>query len=194
MQKLVIVTGVSSAGKSTFINEFLLPSLSKNSNLQTVADEIDIKFAGQLRRNFDLGGKRVCIIHYNSLLFFDANPELSELILSDEPVFNNLLHCAYESSIYLCYAPDEIILQRIRERELIEPLLREVPGKYPTAKVLAGFKKVDQRVLLLEFAEKFSHVTNDINVVFSSNNQTSILTLEEFKYGIPTSNLEKKLN
>lgn len=191
-RKLIVVAGVSSSGKSTFIDTVLIPNLVRSTSGLDASKEIDVKFAGRLRDNFYLGDKNICIVHYNSLLQLDTHPHLENIDLSDEPVFNNLLNSAYESAIYLCYTPDNILLERMMSRTQVEPLLREgEQSKYPTDHVLNGFKKVNQRSLLLDFAEKFQHVTNDIQVVFSDETKCSTLALDDFKYGIPNTRIEE---
>jgi hypothetical protein len=57
-------------------------------------------------------------------------------------------------------------------------------------KVQANFSKVDQRQLLIQCAEYFKTVTNDMKVVFSISGSTEFLTYDEFRYGLPSDRLE----
>lgn len=186
--RLIIVAGFSSAGKSTFISSNLLPDLQQEGI--NTEDDVEILFAGKLLDNFDLGNKAVCIIHYNLLLQFDANPQLQDIDLSTELVFCELLkHCS-ASTVYLCYTPDNVLLERINNRKQIEPAIAPSEHPYPSAQILKNVEKVNQRQLLLECGEGFMQAGADIQVVFSGGNNTSLISWDDFKYAIPNAALE----
>jgi hypothetical protein len=190
-KKLIIVAGVSSAGKSTLIDNFILPKLKADGI--NVADDVDIRFAGKLLQNFELGNKPVCIVHYNLLLQFDTNPHLTQIDLSSEPVFCQLLDSAYTSSIYLCYTPDEILRNRIATRTENEPIIAPDDTPYPSTIILNNFEKVDQRSLTLDFGEKFKSLADTVQVVFSTNENSTVISWEDFKYAIPSQALEEAI-
>jgi hypothetical protein len=187
-KKLIVVAGVSSSGKSTFIDEHLLNELAVEGFGRN--EDVDIKFAGKLFSDFDLGSKTVCIVHYNTLVKFDRYSETETLDLLDEFVFNKLLASQRRITLYLCYTPDTELLRRIEARESIEPIFAPNSFKYPKLKVQANFSKVDQRQLLIQCAEYFKTVTNDMKVVFSMSGSTEFLTYDEFRYGLPSDRLE----
>jgi len=190
-EKIYIVGGVSSSGKSTFINEHLIPKLKKEQ--VDIESEVDIKFAGRLYDSFDLGMKKIVIIHYNSLLKFDRYPDTKKLDLLEEKVFSKLLSLDAPISVHICYTPDQELLERINNRKTIEPDLSPSAGIYPKEKILRNKEKVDQRRLVLDFSSHFKKITNQIEIVFSVNGKSSILSSDEFQYGIPTKRLQNAL-
>ena len=189
--KLIIVAGISSAGKSTFIDSFILPKL-KAGGINTDED-VDIKFAGALLQNFELGSKPVCIVHYNLLLQFDTNPHLEQINFSNDPVFCELLKQANSSTVYLCYAPDGVLLNRINDRTKIEPTLAPSDIPYPSEIISENFNKVDQRLLLLDFGEQFKCVTENVHVIFSTNKNSTLISWDDFKNGTPSLTLQEAI-
>lgn len=191
-KELIIVAGVSSAGKSTLIDQFILPALKADGI--NIDKDVEISFAGKLSQNFELGDKQVNIVHYNSLLQFDIDPLLEKIDLSSESVFNNLLNGPSPSQVYLCYAPDNILRNRIKSRTAIEPKIAPNENTYPSGRILNNFEKIDQRNLVLEFAEKFKSLTDNIHVAFSTDDGFTLISWDDFKFGIPNPSLEKAIN
>ena len=191
-KQIIIVAGVSSAGKSTLIDNFILPKLKADGI--NIVDDVEIRFAGKLLQNFELGNKSVCIVHYNLLLQFDTNPDLTEIDLSSEPVFCQLLQSPCPSTVYLCYTPDEILRTRISIRTKNEPKIAPDDSSYPSAAILKSFKKIDLRLLTLEFGNRFKGHVDNVQVVFSTNNNSTIISWDDFKYALPNQALEEAIS
>lgn len=190
-KKIIIVAGVSSAGKSTLIDNFILPKLKADGI--NIVDDVEIRFAGKLLQNFELGNKPVCIVHYNLLLQFDTNPDLTEIDLSSEPVFCQLLESPCQSTVYLCYTPDAVLRKRITTRTKTEPIIAPDDSSYPSATILKSFEKIDQRLLTLEFGDKFKAHADNVQLVFSTNNTSAVISWDDFKYALPNQALEEAI-
>ena len=202
----IIVAGVSSAGKSTFISEYLLPELKLNG-LSRVTD-ISVFFAGQLvldfkllddganqeENSFHLGSKPVSIIHYNSLVYFDQNPSSTSLDVLHEPLLRSLLGLDHNYKVYLCYTPDHILFDRIEKRVKVEPELLTNTLPYSKYETLRNLELVDQRQILLEFGQAFRARGNDVQIVFPGKGCITLLSWSEFTTGAQSERLETALS
>ena len=195
---LHIVVGCSSAGKSTFIHKHLLPEITGAT--EGAAPSVEILFGGAVLRDLRKGLEPLrvsepaaSILHINSLLQFDQDPDAPTIDVERDPLPKAVLESGRPLHVHLCYAPTHVLLGRIGARELIEPELRDSPHAYPKERVLKGLSKVDQRQLLLRFAERLEPQAKDISIVFSTNELTSILSLDEFRFAPQTRELEQKI-
>ena len=134
-----------------------------------------------LLNDFDLGSKKICVIHYNLLLYFDSSPSLTEIDLMSEEVFCNLLKLPAGIEIYLCYAPQKDLINRICKRTHIERDLTRSLAKYSPGTVLENLKKVDQRELLLEFGARLTHLAKNIQVIHSQGGRINIVKMDQLK-------------
>lgn len=182
-RRTIIVAGVSSAGKSTFIEKFVIPDL-QTKGLYFCRD-IDLVFARTLFNKFSLGSKTVSIIHYNTIVGLDFYPDLGGIVLSEDPVFARLLAVARDCDLYICYAPDHILRDRIDRREMVEPVFQPTAYKYPKEHVIRNLEKVDQRQLVIDFADQFRGVAREIKVVLSGDNTTDIVRISDFMSRFP---------
>ncbi len=171
--------GCSSSGKSTFIANVLIPFLVTNRD-DLELDDISVIFAGQLKSNYALGQKKCAIVHYNSLLDFDANPQSETLDIGNEYVFKNVINDDFDEVFY-CYTPDQILLNRIKQRRFIEPVLRgDRKPDYPTERVMRSLKKILQKDVLIEAHRLMSHLGDHFSVVLSQNRSSMIIPVEYF--------------
>lgn len=178
-QLKILVLGCSSAGKSTFITSTLIPVLEENQNLQT-QDDIDVFFAGRLKPNYDLGKKKCAIIHYNTLLAFDSNPEGLALNIKNEYVFNKILRDSFDE-VFFCYTPDAILLERVKNRVLVEPeILGSEINKYPKEHILNSVSKISQRGTVLEIYSYLQDVVRNFSVVFSQHKTSMVIPICDF--------------
>ena len=178
-QLKILVLGCSSAGKSTFISSTLIPVLLENQNVQTHGD-IEVFFAGRLKSNYDLGKKKCAILHYNSLLAFDSNPQSSVHNIENEYVFNKILEDRFDEVFY-CYTPDSTLLERIQNRELVEPeILGDKTSKYPRDHILNSFIKISQRGLLLDIYRALQNDLSNFSVVFSQYKTSMVIPISDF--------------
>lgn len=184
--RTILVAGVSCAGKSTFIAGPLRESL-RAEGVQSA--EIETHFGGKLIRRFDLlsnapkllrlGSKPVQIIHYNLLHLLQAEHETGELCPED-PFLQAILKTAPKCDVYVCYAPDRVIEDRMRTRVHVEPELAPSDMRYPNDRFAERFGMADQRKLVLDFALRVKPIANKIAVIFSDNAETRALSWEEF--------------
>ena len=191
-QLKILVLGCSSAGKSTFINSTLVPVLLENQYVQEHGD-IEVFFAGRLKSKYDLGKKKCAVVHYNSLLAFDSSPQNSALNIENEYVFNKILEDGFDEVFY-CYAPDSILLERIRNRALIEPeLLGDKTSKYPRDHILHSLSKIPQRGTLLEIYSFLQNDQRNFSVVFSQDKTSMVIPISDFVQAPRSVFLEKVL-
>lgn len=183
-KQLIIVAGVSGSGKSTFIDKVLFPKILSSARNNITASEVNLVFASSLRNKFDLGDKPTTVIHYNSLIAYDVEPNLKNLNLNEEPIFKQLLNHARNCSVYLCYTVDDVLMRRIGQRKQVEPLFSKSRKIYPAKKIRSQLVKINQRQLLLEMAGILSKFTSDINIVVSSAGSVSLVSLQQFQQEI----------
>lgn len=208
-QLKILVMGCSSAGKSTFIASTLVPVLLENRYVRN-REDIDILFAGQLKLNYKLGKKKCIIIHYNSLLDFDSNPQNDDLNIENEYVFSKILTDDFDE-IFYCYTPDAILLDRVRKRALIETellsdnkrkfqlirssrlrnlgiilfkmitnLKRKFLNVYPRDHILHSFSKISQRKILLDTHSLLKTNRDNFSVVFSQKKTSMVIPFYDF--------------
>lgn len=192
-QRKIIVAGVSSAGKSTFIERMLEDQSSH---------ETEVFFAGRLVRAFgltgiaprslNLGAKPVAIVHYNTQSSWISTAEHLPPV-EEDPLVQALRSHAAAYELYLCYAPDAVIRERMARRTAVEPVLGETDYAYPNTRLCAEFDRIDQRERLLAFAKAFHSHCPQPTVVFSNARKTSLLSWEAFRHGNPTPELESAL-
>ena len=178
-QLKILVIGCSSAGKSTFIDSTLIPVLIENHYVET-RDDIEVFFAGQLRSNYNLGQKKCAVVHYNSLLAFDSNPHSSVLNIESEPVFKKILEDSFDEVFY-CYCPDSNLLERIQERDLVEPNIRGAKARnYPKDRILNSFLKISQRGVLLDIHSALQNEPRSFSVVLSQHHASMVIPTSDF--------------
>jgi hypothetical protein len=191
-QLKILVLGCSSAGKSTFIDSTLIPVLLENQYVQTRGD-IEVFFAGSLELNYNLGQKKCAVVHYNNLLAFDSNPYSSVLNIESEPVFKKILEDSFDEVFY-CYCPDSNLLERIQERELVEPNIRGDKTKnYPKDHILNSFLKISQRGVLLDIHSALQNELRNFSFVFSQHNASMVIPISDFIQAPSSAFLEKIL-
>jgi len=188
-QKIILVAGVSSSGKSTFIKNLVPTLLESDPSLKI--EDIDIIFAKELRNNFNLGKKKCLIIHYNSLIPFDIDAELKTIDYNKEPIIKKISNLKIEE-IFICYAPDNIIEKRMTKRHYSEPLYNKFTI-YPSNKILNSFKKINQRKLVIDISKQFNSQSKNIFIVFSQNETSMILPIKYFTHGVHSEFLETVL-
>ncbi|MEM7717850.1 MAG: hypothetical protein AAF222_01485 [Pseudomonadota bacterium] len=187
----VLVAGVSSAGKSTFIANHLMPEMTSAGRRHHVY------FAGQLMRQYNLRGELVgpappfslarsgvSIVHLNLLM-----PREDDLATFSQA----LMAWATDYDVYLCYAPDAVIRARIANRTKVEPRLSGDASPYPAEQFQERFSDVDQRQMLLTFGEAIAPAARSRTIVFSNDRTTSHLTWDDFLYARPSPALEAAL-
>jgi len=156
-QKIYFVAGISSAGKSTYIETQL--------QAETGAHESSIKFAGALSRSFDLGPEPVCIVHYNLLLQIYQRPDIAQTVLLEEPVYARMVAMADQVEVVLIYATDQILRDRIAVRTHVEPRYGNRSANYPAQRFLADLKRVNQAALLLEIHQTFTALGRPVRLL-----------------------------
>ena len=177
-KEIVIVAGLSSSGKSTFIEKHLLPGI-RSRGLDPNKD-VDIKYSEQMDDGICVSTKPVCIVHFNTHVESDCYSVEEMGDLREEKLFGLLLNRPETAKLYLCYTPDHILMERIKART--EDESNGILGN------------VDQRQSLLHLVEKFVPVVSDIQIVFSGKGKTGLMTTDEFKYGLPSEKLEAVIN
>ncbi|MEO0916729.1 MAG: hypothetical protein AAFY31_07050, partial [Pseudomonadota bacterium] len=196
----VLVAGVSSAGKSTFIARHLIPLIAQAGRQNQVF------FAGQLERQhnlngvvigphppFALGKEAVSIVHFNLLRPFQSDTQAIDTMWEKDAVFSALTTHSSCFDVYLCYAPDPVIKTRMEARTAIEPDLSKDGRTYPAARLQAQFSRVDQRQLLISFANAVAPYARLRKVAFSNDHATSQLSWDDFLYARPSPALEAAL-
>ena len=173
MQKVIIVAGISSAGKSTFIERVLQPKFNFLKS--------DVKFAGKLSESFDLGSSDCCVVHYNLLLQFDWERSRQAISLHEEPVFKKLLEECGGADVFLIFAPINELQDRIRSRRYVEPYFLATTGRYPSDEICKRLNRVDQRALLIEFGDAFEEFGSSISVWISEKGNSHGVSFGEFK-------------
>ncbi|MEM1151929.1 MAG: hypothetical protein AAGI03_15495 [Pseudomonadota bacterium] len=158
-------------------------------------------FAGTVLQALNAGhapfageGNRASVLHFNTLLQFDTAPEATGIDVGRDPLLAAIEASGRPLHVFLCYAPEPVLMARIQARQLIEPDLRgDTDRIYPRARVLSGLEKESQRGLLLRFADRLERAAREIEVVFSTDTHRAHLTLPEFRRGLPTQTLQQKL-
>ncbi|WND04070.1 hypothetical protein QGN29_06745 [Temperatibacter marinus] len=190
---LYIIAGVSCSGKSTFIDQVLVPKILSAKSTSFTADDIAMTFAYRLAKTFNITKRPVTIVHYNSLHAFKNRPEMSVEELRSDPLLKNLLNQPYKTTLYLCYVPEGKLYERVNNREFLEPQFYANNTRYNKELAKEKLQNVNQRKVLLDLADLFSSITSDIHIVLSNENKIDLLSLNDFRYGLPTQSLEQKL-
>jgi hypothetical protein len=178
-QLKILVLGCSSAGKSTFITSTLWPVLLKYQYVR-VQEDIEVFFAGRLKSNYGLGKNKCAVVHYNSLLAFDSNSQNNELDIENEYVFNKILETSFDEVFY-CYAPDAVLLDRIRDRTLVEPeIIGDKISKYPSDHIINSFSKISQRKVLLDIHSLLQSHQSNFSVVYSQKKTSMVIPISDF--------------
>ncbi|MEM6386692.1 MAG: hypothetical protein AAF718_10690 [Pseudomonadota bacterium] len=196
----IIVAGVSSAGKSTFISNTLVPRLVAEG---TKPEEIDMLFAGKLARTLSeapedaraaiFKPRRTSILHYNLLLPIVSSGGKEGFDVGTEPVAQALRAEARTYRLYLCYAPDAVIRARMQTREDAEPQLNPGQMPYPSDRFTGYFAKIDQRQALLSLERALRPQTTSVSVIYSNANETTELSLDAFIHGQPDAQVQAAL-
>lgn len=163
--------GCSSAGKSTFISQVLLPVLKMRSS------DLKVIFAHQLRKKYRWNDGKFQILHYNCLY---PNPGLGGgFELKNDPLFQKL---KYEQflEVFYCYTPDDILMNRIKTRRETEPNFQNF-RPYPNDKILALFRHFSQSASVSEAAKHFISKDQNFSIVLSGEETSTLLHYEEFK-------------
>ena len=176
--EIIIVAGLSGAGKTTFTEKHLLPGI-RSRGLDPNKD-VDIKYFEQADDDISLSTKPVCIVHFNTHVDSDRYSVEEMRVSREEKLISLLLNRPEKLKLYLCYTPDHILIERINARAEIE------------SNGILG--NIDQRQSLLHLVEKFDPVVSDIQIVFSGKGKAGLMTTDDFRYGLPSENLEAVIN
>ena len=176
--EIIIVAGLSGSGKSTFTEKHLLPGI-RSRGLDPNKDA-DIKYFEQADDDISLSTKPVCIVHFNTHVDSDHYPVEEMGVSREDKLISLLLNRPETLKLYLCYTPDHILMERIKARTESEST--GIPDN------------IDQRQSLLHLVEKFDPVVSDIQIVFSGKGKAGLMTTDDFRYGLPSENLEAVIN
>ena len=176
--EIIIVAGLSGAGKTTFTEKHLLPGI-RSRGLDPNKD-VDIKYFEQADDDISLSTKPVCIVHFNTHVDSDRYSVEEMRVSREEKLISLLLNRPEKLKLYLCYTPDHILMERIKARTESEST--GIPDN------------IDQRQSLLHLVEKFGPVVSDIQIVFSGKGKTGLMTTDEFRHGLPGEKLEAVIN
>ncbi|WP_417482715.1 hypothetical protein [Maricaulis sp.] len=175
MGDVIIVAGVSSSGKSSFIQEELIARRG--------LPETSVKFAWELDHSAAPQSVEGCVVHYNLLRQLDRNPELRSICFAQQPILTQILSSGKPIEAHLIFAPDDEILRRIAVRKHVEPKFRGTNSGYPSDKIRANFLKVDQKRLLIEFGEMFERAGALVAVWISTNGKFIASDLQSLRSG-----------
>ena len=176
--EIIIVAGLSSSGKSNFTEKFLLPDI-RSRGLDPNKD-VDIKYFEHTDDDISLNTKPVSVLYFNTHVDSDRYSVEEMRILREEKLNSLLLNRSEKLKLYLCYTPDHILMERIKART-----------ENDSNGILSN---INQRQLLLNFVEKFLPVVPDIQIVFSGKDKTGLMTIDDFRYGLPSEKLEAVIN
>jgi hypothetical protein len=176
--EIIIVAGLSSSGKSTFTEKYLLPDI-RSRGLDPNKD-VDIKYFEHPDDDISLNTKPVSVLYFNTHVDSDRYSVEEMRILREEKLNSLLLNRSEKLKLYLCYTPDHILMERIKART-----------ENDSNGILSN---INQRQLLLNFVEKFLPVVPDIQIVFSGKDKTGLMTIDDFRYGLPSEKLEAVIN
>lgn len=191
--KIALVAGFSSTGKSTFIKHVLTPSLYALPN-RPDAHSFQVVFGGSASDTSLDFSKNFSIVHYNALVGCDNNVEqLDQLEYSSEPALQSVLGQMKDQYAFLTYTPDPILEARIKARKFVEPEYIQDTTPYPSANVLQVLSQVSQRKLLLEIADQLRSKTDKIFVVVSGLHSAIVVPEFMFRTGQPNALLEAVL-
>lgn len=144
---------------------------------------------------FTLGPHAVVIIHYNLLVQLHDTPDLEVIDHTQDPLFAGLMALRAIHGLYLCYAPDGVVRQRMGERTQIEPDLAGMADAiYPQDLFVRAFAQVDQRRSLLDFGALLRDNTERRDIVFSKQGPARLLAYESFVSGTPDAELQAAIS
>ena len=171
IQKIYFVVGISSAGKSTYIETILQP--------ETGALDSSVKFAGALSRNFDLGPEPVCIVHYNLLLQMYQNPDIDQIVLMEDLIYSRMVAAADQVEVVLIYAAEQTLRDRIKIRTHVEPKYGNGSMEYPSQRFLTYLERIDQAALLLEIYYTFKDLGRPVRLVHAAEGVFAPMDVDE---------------
>lgn len=211
LKNLIFVFGISSSGKSYYIKKKYLKTLEKQ--------DYNLKFFHEIKKKFDLNNNENYIIHVCSDFFISKKNNVQKNFKRDKTI-QKILNLNHKKKIYICYCPDSLILIRRSIRKKAEHffakfflkkvfLMKDLSNFYNNflSYTKMFFSRVDQkkhnmllryisqRELTIETFDFFkkNHISNDIKIIFSKKNSFNEITIDEFKYGLPSASLEKKI-
>lgn len=143
--QLCLAAGLSSAGKSTFIEHILQPVMG-------VPDQ-DVHFAGKLQKAGTAAEVTKGIVHYNLLLSYKHHMGSARERVPQEPVFQTLLSQAAGLHVFLILCERAVLAARIAARDLLEPRYFGAAARYPKAQARARMQGVSQSDTAQIFAQ-----------------------------------------
>ena len=153
-KKIHLVMGVSSSGKSSFIESRI--NNGKWRKLPTfMAYELN---EGAIAVSLP----RECIVHYNLFRPYDSNIENQDTDFLADPVLKALMKKNRRINAYFIIAHSSEIKKRILLREALEPNLRENAGVYPREAIFELLCRID----LEAFHNKWFLLLKEFNIPF----------------------------
>lgn len=153
-QKNRVVFGVSSVGKSWFIQRLL-----KNGNIPA---KMRIIMASELIDQADLMGLGPCLIHYNALRPFNNDINNFPGPVERDEVATSLFNRKQISIVDILVARRSTIAKRMLLRDTIEFDLRSDESQYPTAQLYEFISRTD----LLDIYEPWIAFFKERNIAF----------------------------
>lgn len=163
-----LVMGVSSSGKSTFIERQISAGIWKSSDI-VMAYELGL---GGCKHIFEKG----CVIHYNLLRpYKNCVDNIQNSLFADEILFDFIKHKQKMKCIFLVASRLEIT-RRILQRRDNERTLRNTINSYPAIDIYDLLRKIDLKRLYMDWFFLFNFVGFSYDILDTTSDSYKVIT------------------